>query len=128
MRLIINMGVDLMTELNIDFNCEPNERPYVDWVSIRFGQLDPKLVEADIAKYDLTIDDLQTMHDVDLDCHLCKYGVDYLIDKHGRQMELQQEVWLSNGGLSDEELRQRFEDVMYGHASEANNSSYDLDY
>lgn len=119
------MGID---SFKVDFDREPDDLPPVDWVSIRLGQLDPKSIEADIAKYDLTIDDLETMYDVDLDCHLSKYGVNYIIDKQERQFELQQEEQYQNGGLSDEELLQRFEDAMYGHGSMNSGSSYDLDY
>lgn len=118
------MNID---EIKIDFNREPNELPYVDWVSIRLGQLDPKLFETNIGKYDLTIDDVKTMHDVDLDYHLNQYGVNYLVDKHERQLEMQQEERLQNGGLTDNELRQCFEDAMYGYKN-LNGASIDIDY
>ena len=118
------MNID---EIKIDFNREPNEFPYVDWVSIRLGQLDPKLVETDISKYNLTIDDVKTMYDVDLDYHLNQYGVNYLINKRERQLEMQQEERLQNGGLTDDQLCQRFEDAMYGHGT-LSNPSIDIDY
>lgn len=114
--------------MDIDFTFNLIERPYVDWVSIRLGQLDPKSVEEDIAQYDLTIDELETMYDVDLDCHLSKYGVNYFIDKQERQLEIEQEEQFQNGGLSDEELLQRFEDAMHGHGSMNSSLSYNLDY
>lgn len=119
------MGIN---DIKIDFERDSNVLPYVDWVSIRMGQLDPKSVQNDIEKYDLTVDEVKLMHDVDLDCHLNKYGVNYLIDKHERQLEMEQEELFQNGGLSDDELRLRFEEAMYGHVSTNNGSSYDLDY
>lgn len=114
----------------IDFNADAfaQYRPYVDWVAIRVGNLDPETVVNDLKHYDLTVEEVKTMTDYDLDYHLNKYGVDYMLEKHEYDQFQSQEERLSNGGLSDEELMQRFEDAMYGHTGGEYDSSFGLDY
>lgn len=114
----------------IDFNADAfaQYRPYVDWVAIRVGNLDPETVVNDLKHYDLTVEEVKTMTDYDLDYHLNKYGVDYMLEKHEYDQFQAQEERLSNGGLSDEELMQRFEDAMYGHTGGQYDSSFGLDY
>ena len=53
----------------IDFNADAfvQYRPYVDWVAIRVGNLEPETVVNDLKHYDLTVEEVQTMTDYDLD-------------------------------------------------------------
>ena len=114
----------------IDFNADAfvQYRPYVDWVAIRVGNLEPETVVNDLKHYDLTVEEVQTMTDYDLDYHLNKYGVNYMSEKHEYDQFQAQEARLSTGGLSDEELMQRFEDAMYGHTGGQYDLSFGLDY
>ena len=114
--------------MNIDFTTNNIERPYVDWVAIRVGVLDPYEVEDDIKLYDLTVEDVQTMVEPDLDRYLSKYGVNYMADRQEYDLLQAQEERLQNGGLSDDELMNRLEDAMYGYSYSGQNQSFDLDY
>ena len=49
-------------------------------------------------------------------------------EKHEYDQFQAQEERLSNGGLSDEELMQRFEDAMYGHTGGQYDLSFGLNY
>lgn len=108
----------------VDF--ERNPLPVVDWVGIRLGYVEASTVESELAQYDLTVDEVRELHDVDLDYHLNQYGVNYLIDKQDYLRDVAREERLQNGGLSDAELHQRFDSAMQGYGSKS--GSYDLEY
>lgn len=108
-------------------NFEATELPTVDWLGLRMGNIDPNEVSNDLKQYDLTVDDIKTMYDVDLDCHLSKYGINYLVEKAEFEAHQEMENRLYNGGLTDDELMNRFNNAMYGHGC-SNQNSFDMEY
>lgn len=113
----------------VDFNIDTRDMdyPYVDFLGIRLGHLDANDFEKDISAYNLSVDDVLTMHDMDLGYHLSKWGIDYIAEKHEYELREKMENRLSNGGLTDDELLRRFEDSMHGH-NPVRDSSNDFEY
>lgn len=115
--------------MSIDFEAKSVEIPRINWVALKMGQIDIESVADDLKYYDLSVEDVQTLSKYELDHHLGRYGVNYLVDEAEYKAEKAREERLYNRGYTDAEMKERFEWTMkYGYTPSESSSDYGFDY